>query len=176
MSRNFLETCLAADLRLAREARRKLKIDKAAWAQLPKFKDLALDSWFSFLASPVPHLGPWKKISARRCVNEDGIICKVASVSTPVQPAAHGREAVPDWLKQKTFCVEYNPNCPKAWLVRMCGRSAVIDKRPYFVFKGDVRVETTGDALGFGSTLAEAAQQALEAQKKLKATNKTNAQ
>jgi hypothetical protein len=66
---------------------------------------------------------------------------------------------IPDWLLEKTFCVEYSPNCVNKWLVRLPGKSAVIDKRQY-IFKDGM----TGDALGFGDTLEEAATAALNAQ------------
>jgi hypothetical protein len=66
---------------------------------------------------------------------------------------------VPDWLLKKTFCAEYSPNC--VWLVRLPGKSAVIDKRSHIK-------NETGDALGFGVTLEEAANAALEHQRVLK--------
>lgn len=70
---------------------------------------------------------------------------------------------IPDWLLEKTFCVEYSPNCVKKWLVRLAGKSAVIDKRQYALTR-DGSEEITGDALGFGDTLEEAATAALNAQ------------
>jgi len=66
---------------------------------------------------------------------------------------------VPSWLLDKTFCVEYSPNCQSKWLVRMPGRGGVIDKKQYVFTEGK-----TCDALGFGATLAEAAEKALAAQ------------
>ena len=67
--------------------------------------------------------------------------------------------SVPAWMLNKTFCVEYSPNCVSKWLVRFPGKSAVIDKRQYFFKEG-----MTGDVLGFGSTLEEAANAARNAQ------------
>ena len=49
----------------------------------------------------------------------------------------------------------------KRWLVRLPGKSAVIDKRQY-AYKKDA----TGDALGFGDTFSEAARNALKEQKR----------
>jgi hypothetical protein len=79
-------------------------------------------------------------------------------------------ETVPAWLLEKTFCVEYCPNCPKRWLVRMPGKSAVIDKLPYrsSYIRGEARPPLTKDALGFGDTLEEAALIALNQQGVLK--------
>jgi hypothetical protein len=58
---------------------------------------------------------------------------------------------IPAWLLTKTFAVQHNPNCPKAFLVRLPGTSAVIDYLDY---------DKTGDILGFGDTLDEAAKYA----------------
>ena len=76
-----------------------------------------------------------------------------------VPPPSAG--SVPAWLLAKTFCAEYSPNCVSKWLVRFPGKSAVIDKRQY-IFKDGM----TGDVLGFGSTLEEAANAAKDAQNK----------
>lgn len=51
--------------------------------------------------------------------------------------------SVSDWLEKETFRVEHNPNCPSAYLVRLCLRGAIY---------GDDR-----DAVGCGKTLREAA-------------------
>lgn len=66
----------------------------------------------------------------------------------------------PDWLLELTFCVEYCPNCPSRWLMRLPGyHRGVIDKKP--------AGEST-DAMGYGKSLVEAANNAraaLETQK-----------
>ena len=67
--------------------------------------------------------------------------------------------SVPPWLLEKTFCIEYSPNCFKKWLVRLPGKSGVIDKRQYNLVEG-----RTGDRLGFGDTLEEAASVAVNSQ------------
>lgn len=61
---------------------------------------------------------------------------------------------VPEWLKKKTFRVEYSPNCPSPYLVRLVG-------------KGKYRI--TGDktdACGYGKTLQQAADNALKEQER----------
>lgn len=59
---------------------------------------------------------------------------------------------VPDWLRNKTFVVEYSPNCHKKWMVRLCGhRKGEIDKLP---------PSESFDAIGYGETLAKAAENA----------------
>lgn len=70
------------------------------------------------------------------------------------------RWSVPSLLLDKTFCIEYSPNCFKRWLVRLPGKGGVIDKRQYNRKEG-----MTGDCLGFGHSLEEAALAAVEAQK-----------
>lgn len=64
-------------------------------------------------------------------------------------------------LKEKTYVVEHNPNCNRPYLVRLPGRSGVIDKKSY-------HDGATGDALGFGNTLREAASRALKAKELMK--------
>ena len=59
---------------------------------------------------------------------------------------------IPEELLEKTFVIEYNPNCPSPWLVRLNGRSAIIDKKPY---------HRTNDRLGFGKTVEEAYKDAI---------------
>lgn len=66
-----------------------------------------------------------------------------------------------------TFVVQHSPNCPSPWLVRMHGKSAVIDMKPYLGF-GLKKEELTEDALGFGKTFEEAADKALAAHKAAK--------
>jgi len=60
-----------------------------------------------------------------------------------------------------TFAVQHNPNCPSPWLVRLPGKSAIIDMKPYFAF-GAKAEDLTGDILGFGQTFEDAADAALE--------------
>ena len=57
-------------------------------------------------------------------------------------------------LSKLTFAIQHNPNCPSPWLVRVPGRSAIIDMKPYGAFGGGGNL--TDDQLGFGKTLAEA--------------------
>lgn len=69
--------------------------------------------------------------------------------STPAHTARG--DTVPAWLLEKTFAVQYCPNCPKPWLVRLVGfRSGSLDNKPY-------QNGQTRDALGFGHTCEEAA-------------------
>lgn len=69
----------------------------------------------------------------------------------PGQLPKSAPETIPDWLLAKTFAVQHNPNCPKPFLVRLPGKSAALDMLPY---------DKTGDILGFGDTLREAAESA----------------
>ncbi len=65
---------------------------------------------------------------------------------------------IPDWLLKETFAIQYNPNCPKPFLVRLVGKNrGSLDMKQY-VFKDE---EMTADAIGFGSTPSEAAKNAL---------------
>lgn len=58
----------------------------------------------------------------------------------------------PEWLLRETFAVQYSPNCPKRFLVRLCGKNAGgLDMKWY---------DETRDAYGFGDTIAEAANEA----------------
>lgn len=68
---------------------------------------------------------------------------------------------VPEWMAKHTFAVQHNPNCPSPWLVRMPGKSAVIDMKPYATFGAQGPDQLTVDILGFGKTLADAARAAL---------------
>lgn len=71
---------------------------------------------------------------------------------TPPLPSSG--DSVPGWLLQLTFAVQYNPNCPKPWLVRLPGfRTAGLDGKSYT----GPESERTRDALGFGATCEEAA-------------------
>ena len=86
------------------------------------------------------------------------------------------RIEAPAWLLEETFVVQHNPNCPSAFLVRLPGHGrGRIDLKPYLdvMHRGEcadaVREERmTKDALGFGKTLAEAAERAKESQAKQK--------
>lgn len=63
---------------------------------------------------------------------------------------------IPAWLLLKTFHVQYSPNCPKQWLVRLIRRGqAKLDGLPYFGSP-----PPTNDACGFGNSLEEAAENA----------------
>ena len=59
------------------------------------------------------------------------------------------RLVIPEWLLERTFEVQHNPNCPSPFLVRMVtpgtGR---LDSLPPNVTK---------DTIGYGKTLTEAA-------------------
>jgi hypothetical protein len=69
----------------------------------------------------------------------------------------------PEWLLQRTFAVEYSPNCNRKWLVRLCGyRRGRIDHMPAC---------NSGDAIGAGDTFCDAADNALAALEKMKANN-----
>jgi Lar family restriction alleviation protein len=69
--------------------------------------------------------------------------------------------APPDLLT-KTFAVQYNPNCPSPWLVRLIGKSSGhIDLKAYSPFTAPEN--RTADILGFGKTFDEAARAALSA-------------
>jgi hypothetical protein len=63
-------------------------------------------------------------------------------------------------ILKRTFAVQYNPNCPSPWLVRLIGRkAALIDLKPYSRFTAPE--DMTGDILGFGKTFEEAADAAI---------------
>ena len=57
----------------------------------------------------------------------------------------------PDWLQTVTHQVRFSPNCPKQFEVRLPS-GGVIDSKP---------VAYSKDRIGYGKTLAEAAEQAL---------------
>ncbi|RVH87783.1 hypothetical protein CN204_04440 [Sinorhizobium meliloti] len=71
------------------------------------------------------------------------------------------RRALEPWaeLCKRTFAIQHNPNCRAPWLVRLPGKGP-IDMKPYADGLGFVRHQT-GDILGFGKTLDEAARAAL---------------
>lgn len=65
---------------------------------------------------------------------------------------------IPQWLLKETFGVQYNPNCPKPFLVRMVGKPGYLDWKPYISWRDENEpCDLTRDALGFGLTLEEAA-------------------
>ncbi len=55
-------------------------------------------------------------------------------------------------LREHTYAIEHNPNCPKPYLVRLVGAPGMLDGKP---------VRETEDHLGYGTTLKEAAVEAL---------------
>ena len=63
----------------------------------------------------------------------------------------------PEWLLGRTFVVEYSPNCNRKWMVRLVGfRKGRIDK---------IEAYKSDDAIGYGDTLAQAAESAIVIQK-----------
>lgn len=58
-------------------------------------------------------------------------------------------------LCQLTFAIQHNPNCPHKFLIRLPGKSGLIDLKPYRDQLG-TRPHETGDILGFGKTLHDA--------------------
>jgi hypothetical protein len=101
------------------------------------------------------------KITATHDVMSDDMIAIYASPDAhPGTPAPSDHVVPPEWCGL-TFAVQHNPNCPSPWLVRLPGKGP-IDMLPY----GDpLRLvkHQTGDILGFGKTLEEAARAALTA-------------
>ncbi|MCZ7470296.1 hypothetical protein M0412_10820 [Agrobacterium sp. O3.4] len=65
-------------------------------------------------------------------------------------------------LRDVTYAIQHNPNCPAKYLVRLVGKSGRIDLKPYGNHLPRVKHET-GDVLGFGKTLDEAIDKALSA-------------
>ena len=65
--------------------------------------------------------------------------------------------SAPRALLDRTFAIQYSPNCPSRWLVRL-PTGARLDLKPYVARPG----EATKDALGFGMTFAEAARSAFK--------------
>jgi hypothetical protein len=73
----------------------------------------------------------------------------------------------PNWLLQRTFVVQYNPNCPSPFLVRLIRPGGGhLDLKPYISThtKDEPKSDLTKDCLGFGLTLQEAAEEALKTQ------------
>ena len=68
---------------------------------------------------------------------------------------ATSADAVLPWMEKVTFRVEYNPNCPSKYLIRMSGKGrGRIDGLSYYGIGGNA---PTKDSLTFGSTFARAA-------------------
>lgn len=77
--------------------------------------------------------------------------------------SAHVQDAVGlERLRDVTYAVQHNPNCPAKYLVRLVGKSGRIDLKPYGNHFPSVKHET-GDVLGFGKTLDEAIDNAIAA-------------
>lgn len=76
-----------------------------------------------------------------------------------LRPAGPAVPAVPAVLLDRTFAIEYNPNCPSPWLVRLIGKCAFLDLKRYS--RLTPKDEYTKDVLGFGKTIDEAAQNAI---------------
>lgn len=80
-----------------------------------------------------------------------------------------GSNEFPAWLLKKTFVVQYNPGCPKKFLVRLVSPgTGCLDMKHYHVMIATY--DKTKDVLGFGRTLREAAEDArreYESRKKL---------
>jgi hypothetical protein len=71
--------------------------------------------------------------------------------------------SIPDWLLNSTFGVQYNPNCPSKWLVRLVGIGGFLDWKHYAG-----KPPETKDAFGFGKTITEAAENARKMQTELR--------
>lgn len=90
----------------------------------------------------------------------DGTEVYLAQPDTP----EHSNHVIPDWLVRETFAIQHNPNCPSRYLVRLPGhKCGFIDMKSYYVDPP----EGTKDALGFGNSLAEAAEKARDNQKEV---------
>lgn len=93
---------------------------------------------------------------------QDRMLRAAAKGIRALKTVEHARlwHIVPEWLTRDTFALQYNTNCPSPFLVRLIGQGkGALDLQPY---AGEGR---TGDALGFGATIEEAAQRAFEARK-----------
>jgi hypothetical protein len=70
----------------------------------------------------------------------------------------HADYHIPEWLLKQTFAVQHNPNCPSPFLVRLIGHDkGRLDLKPYTWARQE---QLTHDALGFGQSLAAAAEKA----------------
>lgn len=86
----------------------------------------------------------------RNCIEKDKVVELVKA--NPVENAPVS--VAPAWLLEKTHVVEYSPNCKRQFMVRLCGYGKPhIDRLP---------VHESKNAIGFGSTLRDAAEQALK--------------
>ena len=62
---------------------------------------------------------------------------------------------IPDWMLDVTHCVRFSPNCNKQFEVRLVGKGAA---------RLDLNLNNeTRDRIGYGNTLAEAAENARSA-------------
>lgn len=83
--------------------------------------------------------------------------------AAPPAPSAQVQDVAGlERLRDVTFAVQHNPNCPAKYLVRLVGKSGRIDLKPYGNHFPSVKHET-GDVLGFGKTLDEAIDNAIAA-------------
>jgi hypothetical protein len=88
-----------------------------------------------------------------------GLPCEVVAEYEALKTAA-AANAAPEWLAKETFAVQYSPNCPKPYLVRLIGRGqGTLDMRSYT----NAGEQSSKDVLGFGTSLAEAAENARSA-------------
>lgn len=77
---------------------------------------------------------------------------------TPCRCGHAGYGLIPEEALQTTFCLEYNPNCKKKYMVRICGyRMGRIDKRSIYHDS-----EKSGDAIGYGTTFEDAFNEAIK--------------
>ncbi len=70
-------------------------------------------------------------------------------------------------LSELTYEIQHNPNCRSPFLLRLPGPKGILDHLPY---RGSDNL--TQDILGFGKTLAEALEKALETREKIKEESK----
>lgn len=74
-------------------------------------------------------------------------------------PLVDPAPAAPDWLAKETYAVQHNPNCPRPYLVRLVRAGRIgLDMLQYAYTEDPGGL--TADALGFGVTLTEAAENA----------------
>lgn len=67
---------------------------------------------------------------------------------------------IPEELKDKTFRLEYTPNCANPFLIRILGKGqGKLDGKPYIYPKDDPR--NSKDIIGFGTTLKAATNAAM---------------
>ncbi len=105
------------------------------------------------------HIASFEDESGEKCwiVPFDAFEALRSALSAQVQGVA-GLER----LRDVTYAVQHNPNCPAKYLVRLVGKSGRIDLKPYGNNFPSVKHET-GDVLGFGKTIDEAIDNALAA-------------